>query len=164
MSPTIAPAPVLYAEDDDNDAFLMQRAFQKAAVKNPLRVVTNGEEAVRSLAAATRPAAEPNSLPRLVLLDLNLPRLNGLEVLKWIREQPALKELLVVILTSSTQERDIRAAYALEANGYLVKPPSSTQLVELVGALRDACLAPADTPTGWLDFKGNVPPTARATA
>jgi CheY-like chemotaxis protein len=157
------PPPVLYAEDEENDVFLMQRAFRKAGVSNPLQTASDGADAIHYLQGAGDYAdRERFPLPCLVLLDLNLPRNSGLEVLKWIREQPELKHLPVVILTSSNQHRDITAAYQLGANGYLVKPPSSEKLIELVSTLRDTyLLAPMSARgVGVIEMKGNVPPPA----
>ena len=156
-------SPVLYAEDEENDAFLMERAFAKAGVSNPLKIVSDGASAIDYLAGAGEFVDRTrHSLPCLVLLDLNLPRQSGLEVLKWIREQSSLRLLPVVILTSSSQHRDIGGAYALGANGYLVKPANSEKLIELVMGLRDVCLAPGATPQDWFNFKGNLPPPARS--
>jgi CheY-like chemotaxis protein len=155
------PPPVLYAEDEENDVFLMQRAFRKAGIKNPLQTASDGAEAIRYLQGAGDYADRRRfPLPCLVLLDLNLPRRSGLEVLKWIREQPSFAHLPVVILTSSNQHRDIASAYQLKANGYLVKPPSSEKLIELVATLRDTCLTGPITAEGVLGLKGNVPPPA----
>lgn len=151
--------PVLYAEDEDNDAFLMQRAFAKACVSNPLRIVTDGAAAVRYLLGTGEfTSREKHPLPCLLLLDLNLPRQSGLDVLKWVRAQPAFADLPIVILTSSSQDCDIGSAYALGANGYLVKPPSAEKLIDLVVGLRDGCLATNAPTHGWLDLKGNQPP------
>jgi CheY-like chemotaxis protein len=151
--------PVLYAEDEENDVFLMQRAFRKAGIQNLLHTAGDGAEAIRYLQGADDYVDRQRfPLPCLVLLDLNLPRQSGLEVLKWIREQPSFAHLPVVILTSSNQHRDIASAYQLGANGYLVKPPSSEKLIELVATLRDTCLVAPMTAEGVLELKGNVPP------
>jgi len=151
--------PVLYAEDEDNDAYLMQRAFTKAGVSNPLQVVVDGDEAIQYLSGTGQFSDRTRyPLPCLLLLDLNLPRQSGLEVLEWVRSQPSLQSMPVVILTSSSQDRDIGSAYSLGANGYLVKPPSSEKLIELVTGLRDVCLLPDGKIEGLLDIKGNVPP------
>jgi CheY-like chemotaxis protein len=154
-------SPVLYAEDEDNDAFLMQRAFAKAGVANPLHVVSDGSAAIRYL-SGTGEYSDRRRFPApcLLLLDLNLPRQSGLEVLEWTRRQPSLRSLPIVILTSSSQDRDIGSAYTLGANGYLVKPPSSARLIELVSSLRDVCLVPDKNSEGWFDIKGNQPPPA----
>jgi CheY-like chemotaxis protein len=154
--------PVLYAEDEDNDAFLMQRAFIKACVSNPLQIVVDGSAAVRYLTGTGEFRDRAKfPLPCLLLLDLNLPRQSGLDVLKWVRGQTAFGDLPIVILTSSSQDRDIGSAYELGANGYLVKPPSSEKLIELVTGLRDVCLVPDASAQGWLDIKGNQPPPAQ---
>jgi CheY-like chemotaxis protein len=152
-------SPVLYAEDDENDVFLMERAFEKASVVNPLQTVNDGAAAIRYLSGAGEFAdREKFPAPCLVLLDLNLPRRSGLEVLQWVRQQPTLQPLPIVMLTSSIQDRDIGSAYALGANGYLVKPPSSDKLIELVTSLRDVCLIEGGSLRSWLDMKGNIPP------
>jgi CheY-like chemotaxis protein len=151
--------PVLYAEDEENDVFLMERAFLKAGVRNPLRTVGDGAAAIRYLQGTAEFADRTlHPLPSLLLLDLNLPRQSGLEVLKWVREQPSLQSMPVVILTSSNQDRDIGSAYTLGANGYLVKPPSSEKLIDMVTTLRDTCLAPDAVTQGWIAMRGNVPP------
>ena len=160
MSPP-PPPPVLYVEDEDNDAFLMQRAFSKAGVINPLQIVIDGTAAIQYLAGRTPyhdRARHP--LPCLLLLDLNLPRQSGLEVLKWVRGQAEFRDLPIIILTSSSQDRDIESAYGLGANGYLVKPASADRLIELVAGFRDVCLVPNAPTQGWLDIKGNQPPPA----
>jgi CheY-like chemotaxis protein len=154
------PAPVLYVEDEDNDVFLMHRAFQKAGVANPLHVARDGSEAMRYLSGQGDFAdRERFPLPCLLLLDLNLPRRSGLEVLKWTRDQPALRAIPIVILTSSSQDRDIASAYSLGANGYLVKPPSPDKLLELVTALRDSCLRMTGHTGGLLELKGSLRPS-----
>jgi CheY-like chemotaxis protein len=155
--------PVLYAEDEANDAFLMQRAFAKACVSNPLQVVDDGAAAIRYLSGTDEFSdREKYPSPCLVLLDLNLPRNSGLEVLKWARAQPVFQRLPIIILTSSSQDRDIGSAYTLGANGYLVKPPSSERLIELVTGLREVCLVPDAHAKGWLDIKGNQPRPANS--
>jgi CheY-like chemotaxis protein len=114
---------ILVAEDNEVDVLLLRRAFAKAQLLNPLQVVHNGEEAIAYLSGKgkyTNRAEYP--LPDLVLLDLKMPHKNGLEVLEWIREQPSLSGLRVVMLTSSDQARDVNAAYQLGANSFLVKP------------------------------------------
>ncbi len=154
-------APVLYAEDDENDVFLLERAFVRAGVSNPLQTVGDGASALRYLAGTDEFVDRTRfPLPCLALLDLNLPRKSGLEILQWIRASAEVRGLPVILLTSSHQARDIRAAYALGANGYLVKPASAEKLVELVAALRDTCLIPDGPVRGWLDLKGNLPPPA----
>lgn len=153
--------PVLYAEDDENDVFLLERAFARAQVENPLQAVSDGAAALRYLAGTGEFVDRQRyPAPCLALLDLNLPRKSGLEVLQWVRTTPPLRSLPVILLTSSSQKRDIEAAYTLGANGFLVKPASAAQLLELVTALRDTCLIPDAPIRGWLELKGNQRPPA----
>ncbi len=124
---------ILLAEDDPNDVLLIRRAFQRTHVANPVHVVHDGEEAQAYL-SGQGPFAdrERYPLPVLMLIDLKMPRRNGLEVLEWTRSQPGLKRLPVVVLTSSNQNPDINRAYELGANSYLVKPAAFDSLLELV--------------------------------
>src|SRR5687768_14138035 len=103
---------ILYVEDDDNDVFLMQRAFKQAGIGNPLQILSTGTAAMEYLSVAD-PFADRDQypLPGLVLLDLKLPGASALEVLKWLRRQPATSTLPVIILTSSNQESDMQQAY-----------------------------------------------------
>jgi len=134
---------VLLADDDVNDVFLIQRAFQKANIANPLQVVRDGEEAVAYLSGQIQYAdRQRHPLPVLLLLDLKMPRKTGFEVLAWLRQQTKLKRLPVVILTSSNQNADINRAYDLGANSYLVKPGGFDNLMELM----------KDVGTHWLVF------------
>jgi CheY-like chemotaxis protein len=127
---------ILLVEDDPNDIILIKRAFEKANITNPLQVVENGEEAISYLTGKGRYGDRVKCpLPMLLLLDLKLPRKSGHEVLEWLRKQPMLKRLTVVVLTSSQQSSDINRAYDLGANSYLVKPVTFDALVEMVKAL-----------------------------
>ena len=127
---------VLLAEDNSTDALMVQRAFKKANLLNPVQVVDDGDKAVAYL-AGDGPYAdrEKYPLPVLLLLDLKLPRRSGLEVLEWLKQQPAIKRLPVVVLTSSKENADINRAYDLGANSYLVKPLDFDPLLELVKTL-----------------------------
>jgi CheY-like chemotaxis protein len=131
-------APVLYVEDDDNDAFLLQRAFRQAEIPNPLIILPHGDAALAYMSGtgAYENRAE-NPLPGLVILDLNMPGKNGFEVLRWMRQNRLCPGLPVVVLTSSHQEGDIGRAYAEGANGFLVKPNKPDELFAMVKALRD---------------------------
>ena len=124
---------ILLAEDDPNDVLLVQRALQRNHVANPLQVVRDGEEALAYLSGAgTFADRERHPLPVLMLMDLKMPRKSGLEVLEWVRRQPGLKRLPIIVLTSSNQSPDINRAYELGANSYLVKPAGFDSLLELV--------------------------------
>jgi CheY-like chemotaxis protein len=124
---------ILVIDDDPNDVLLLQRAFEKTRLANPLHFAKDGEEALAYLSGQGEYAdRNQHPLPALVLLDLKMPRKSGLEVLEWIRQQPALKRLIVVMLTSSNQSSDVNRAYELGANSYLVKPGGFDTLMELV--------------------------------
>lgn len=128
---------VLIAEDDASDVFLLKRAFTMAQIPANLHFVRDGQEAIDYLdgeAAYNDRAAHP--LPDLLLLDLKMPKLNGFDVLTWLRRQPGLKRLLVTVLTSSDQPNDINRAYDLGANSYLLKPHNSSELSELVAQVK----------------------------
>lgn len=124
---------ILVIEDDSNDILLIERAFRKAQLNSQLRIVTNGDEAIAYL-QRQEPYTDRKTypLPSLILLDLKLPRRSGLEVLQWLRQQPELKHLVVVVLTSSQEHPDIKKAYDLGANSYLVKPVKFDELVNLI--------------------------------
>ena len=121
------PFLVLLVEDDANDALLLQRAFHRANLTGLLRVVPDAEKAMACLESD-----EPT--PSLLLLDLNLPRTSGLEMLEWLRAKPApLKDLPVIVLTSSRDTDDIDRAYELGANSYMAKPSGDFEgLAEMV--------------------------------
>ena len=131
------PLPVLYVEDDDNDALLMRRAWTWVGVENPLQVVKDGEEAVRYL-SGVEPYANriDHPLPCLVLLDLKMPKITGLDVLTWIRSQSLLLGLRVIIFSASRQPVDINAAHALRIDAYIVKPGSYEEWVAMVDNLQ----------------------------
>ena len=127
---------VLLAEDNSTDALMVRRAFTKAGLRGTLDVVDDGDKAVAYLSgqgAFADRARHP--LPAVLLLDLKLPRRSGLEVLAWLRQQPGLKRLPVVVLTSSEESADINRAYDLGANSYLVKPVDFDALLEMVRGL-----------------------------
>jgi len=133
---TVRPQNLLLVEDDPNDVALIQRAFNKARVLNPIHVVNDGDQAVAYLAGEGQYADRARfPLPALMLLDLKLPRRSGHEVLAWMRQQPGLRRLPVVVLTSSSDAPDVRRAYDLGANSYLIKPVSFEGLMEMVKTL-----------------------------
>ena len=133
-------AGILIAEDDENDVYLIKRAFQKAHFENPLKIVRDGEEAIAYLkGTGDFVDRQRNPPPALVLLDLKMPRKNGFEVLQWIREQPEFNHLPAVVLTSSQESSDINRAYALGANSYLVKPANFASLVDMITRLKEYC-------------------------
>lgn len=127
---------ILIVEDNPDDVMLLQRAMKKSNIINPLHVVVDGVEAVEYLSGTGKfTDRTANPLPVLILLDLKLPRKSGLEVLEWLRNQPGIKRIPVIILTSSNQNPDINRAYDLGANSYLVKPVDFNDLIKMVDSL-----------------------------
>ena len=138
---------ILLVEDNEDDVFIMKHALKQAGLANSLQVVTDGQmaldylEGVGSYADRTR-----FPLPFVVFLDLKLPYLHGFEVLTWIRKQEALNSLVVIILTSSDEERDHQQASALGARFYLVKPPKPTELLGIFESLKNYSMSQAELP------------------
>jgi CheY-like chemotaxis protein len=138
---------ILLVEDNPDDVLLIKRAFHKAGVSHSLQVAGHGEEAVAYLSGGDGFAdREKFPFPDLMLLDLQLPRRSGHEVLAWLRSQEDLRRLPVVVLTSSKEPRDINRAYELGANSYLVKPVSFEALLDLVRTLERFWLVLAERP------------------
>ena len=145
---------ILYVEDEENDVIFMRHACERAGLAGSLQVATDGEEALKYFSGEGQYAnRDAHPLPCLVLLDLKLPKLSGLEVLKWIREHPALYTLRVLILSSSNQPLDIHAAYARGANAFLVKPSNVDELAAMAASVKDFWLTRAQTPPECLLFK-----------
>lgn len=129
--------PILQVEDDPNDVFLLQHAMNKVGVKNPIQVASDGQQAIDYLKGTGKFVdREKFPLPCLVLLDLKLPYVMGLNVLKWIRQQPG-AALVVIMLTASGEDEDIATAYRLGANAFLTKPSKASKLEEMAKAIKD---------------------------
>jgi two-component system response regulator len=127
---------ILLVEDNPDDEALALRAFRKSAISNPIVVARDGAEALDYLYAQGQYAnRESTELPAVVLLDLKLPKIDGLEVLARIRENALTKHLPVVILTSSKHEEDLVNGYNLGANSYVRKPVDFNEFVQAVGHL-----------------------------
>jgi len=140
-------AVILLAEDREDDILLIRKAFRKAFVNNPLHVVRDGEEAISYLSGeGIYSNREEFPLPDLLLLDLKMPRVDGFEVLMWIRAQPELSSLRVVVLTSSDQLRDVNRAYKLGANSFMVKPVDFEDVVHMSKFLTVYWLGMSKTP------------------
>jgi CheY-like chemotaxis protein len=127
---------LLLVEDTEDDVFFLRRALKEAQIDHPLQVVTDGQQALDYL-EGNGPYADRETypLPFLILLDLKLPYVMGLDVLKWIRARPAFQRLPVVVLTSSLQDSDVTAIQRLGGNFYLNKPPNRDKLLDLVHLL-----------------------------
>lgn len=140
---------VLLVEDDENDVFFLQRAFDAAEVPNPLHIVVDGQEAIDHLAGAGK-YSDRNQypIPCLLILDLKMPRKTGMEVLQWKREHPILNYLPTIVLSSSAHRYDIERAYRLGAHAFVVKPPSTEARTALARFIKGF----------WLEF--NQPPLA----
>ena len=133
----IDTAVILLAEDDEDHSLLVRRAFAKAKLLNPVHIVKNGEETIAYLSGEgpySNRAEYP--LPSILLLDLKMPKKNGFEVLTWIREQPGLQGLRIVVLTSSDEIRDVNQAYQMGANSFLVKPVSFNEFVTVAEVIQ----------------------------
>jgi len=116
-------AVILLVEDREDDILLIRKAFERAGISNPMQVVHDGEEAISYLAGERKFSNRAEyPLPWLILLDLKMPKVDGFEVLKWIRKQPGFSRIVVIVLTSSEQIRDVNTAYQLGANSFMVKP------------------------------------------
>ncbi len=125
---------ILLVDDDEVDVMNVQRAFRKNNILNPLYTASNGLEALDLLRGANGSERIPGER-RLVLLDLNMPRMNGLEFLRAVREDPQLRSLSVVVLTTSGDDRDKVEAYNLNVAGYILKPVTFTAFVETMATL-----------------------------
>ena len=125
------PNVILIADDDSDDLFLIRRLLSKAGIRNPVVSCRNGDEVV----ALLRPAASSSEkavCPCVVFLDIKMPKLDGFEVLRWIRKQTTLKNLPVMMLSGSDEPRDIRRATELGATRYLIKHPTAETLAGLL--------------------------------
>jgi CheY-like chemotaxis protein len=123
---------ILLVEDDEVDVMTVQRAFKKGNITNPIYIAGNGLEALEMLRGTT---GKPSLIPaerRIILLDLNMPKMNGLEFLQELRADPAIRQIPVVVLTTSNEEKDRIQAYNLNVAGYILKPVTFSIFVELM--------------------------------
>lgn len=118
---------ILYAEDDENDVFFMERAFSLLALRHRLRVVADGEKVLSYLNTAS-----PGALPYCLLLDLKMPKMSGLEVLAWLRKEPRFATLPTVVFSSSTEKADLDFCRSHHANAFLAKPANAENLSPLI--------------------------------
>jgi CheY-like chemotaxis protein len=140
-------AVVLLVEDSEDGILIMQKAFEKAGIPNPLYAVRDGEGAIAYLKGTGKYAVRDEyPLPSLLLLDLKLPGINGFEVLNWIRQTPSIGALRVVVLTSLDRIQDVNAAYNLGANCFMVKPMDFVNTVELAKLIKEYWLTMAKAP------------------
>lgn len=138
----IAPsATVLAVDDDPDDRFLLEQAWHQAEIVNPLGVIEDGPTLVEYL-SGKGPYSDRRRypLPALIFLDIKMPGMSGLDVLKWLRAQDALRCVPVLILTASTAPTDITEAYHLGANCFFIKPSSLGELIEMLKAVKNCWL------------------------
>ncbi|HXG48612.1 MAG TPA: response regulator [Methylomirabilota bacterium] len=135
MSAVAKPTVILMAEDDPDDRLLARDALAECQMPNELHFVENGEELVEYLRGRGRYAEAQMPRPGLILLDLNMPRKDGREALREIKEDPALRTIPVVVLTTSQADRDIDRIYELGANSFITKPASFEALVGIMKSL-----------------------------
>jgi CheY-like chemotaxis protein len=139
---------ILIVEDRDDDRFLIRHSLERACVRNPIQFVGDGEEAVSYLQGVGKFSnRDEYPLPALILLDLKMPRMDGFEVIHWIRAQPDLKGLRIIVLTSSEDIRDVNRAYEIGANSFLVKPMDFEDLVGISRFLNDYWLRTDQAPS-----------------
>ncbi len=140
-------AVILIVEDREDDILLIRKAFAQASVTNPVQIARDGEEAIAYLMGEGKYSNRAEyPLPILVILDLKLPRMDGFEVLSWIRQQPGIRALPVVVLTSSKEIRDVNRAYQLGANSFFVKELDFQNSVDMGRLLQTYWLKKSLTP------------------
>lgn len=142
------PVEILLVEDSPGDVCLTQEGLKGARVENRLSVVTDGEQAISFL--ERKQPFEQAPRPHLILLDLNLPKLNGREVLARIRNNPSLKRIPVVILSTSDADSDIQASYDLQANSYVTKPVGFEQFMRAIHTIESYWLELVQLPGGHI--------------
>lgn len=140
-------APILLAEDDETDVLLLRRALEDTGVRHPLHVVNDGQEAIDFLTSLQEAPGPGDRMPALLILDLKMPRLNGLDVLQWLRAEPATRGVPTIIYSSSAHQRDVERAAAAGANAFVVKSPATSERLEFARFVR-----------AWLHF--NLLPAA----
>ena len=146
MTPQIQPVEILLVEDDPGDVLMTTEALADSKVLNNLTVVNNGEEALRYLRQEGEHAAAVR--PDLVLLDLNLPRVDGREVLARVKADERLRTIPVVVLTTSESEEDVLRSYALHANAYVTKPVDFDRFIDVVRQIDDFFVTVVKLPNG----------------
>ncbi len=131
---------ILIADDDEDDKFLLKSAFEESGIDAPLSFVDNGQELMEFLLKAKK-------LPSIILLDLNMPKKDGREALKEIKENPKFRSIPILILTTSNSPEDIRNCYFLGANCFITKPSTFEGLMKVIGELNKFWFSIASIPT-----------------
>jgi CheY-like chemotaxis protein len=146
MIRALESSPILMAEDDDGDRLLTRLALERNQVLNPLVTVVNGEELMDYLYRRGKFEGLQAPKPCVVLLDLNMPRMDGREALKAIKSDEWLKKIPVVIMTTSRAPEDLERSYDMGANSYITKPMTFEELVQVVGSLKRYWLEVVELP------------------
>jgi CheY-like chemotaxis protein len=133
----IEAATILVADDSSDDIELLKRAIQKAGLKNPVRYVSDGQQAMDYLKGDSRSGPCGSTCPLLLFLDLNMPRCTGFAVLDWLRQQPHLRNLPTIVFSNSDHQSDIDHSFRLGAHGYWVKPSRFEDLVKMMLHLKE---------------------------
>jgi CheY-like chemotaxis protein len=129
---------ILLVEDDENDALFIRRAFTKAGITNPVRWVDNGERAVAYLKGEGEYAnREQNPFPRVVITDLKMPQMGGIQLLRWIADNPSCRVVPTIVFTSSTAQSDVNEAFQHGAGAYIVKPVDIRELERVAKIIAD---------------------------
>jgi chemotaxis family two-component system response regulator Rcp1 len=142
MEAALAPFRILLVEDNPNDIEITRRALEKGQVKNELTIARDGQEAIDLLFGAS----VRGCLPGLILLDLNLPKIDGREVLSRIKTDPELRRIPVIVLTTSTREEDVVRSYDLGVNTFISKPVRFEDFIKVVAAIQEYWIVIATLP------------------
>ncbi|MBO0933747.1 response regulator [Fibrella sp. HMF5036] len=137
---------LLIADDDDDDRVLIEQALKQTAFNGQIRFVEDGEQLIQYLKDCQSDSPDAPQRPTLLLVDLNMPVVNGIEALTYIKSVPGLRQLPVVMLTTSSAETDISTCYNLGASSFVIKPITFTKLVELMDSLRTYWLGTVQLP------------------
>ena len=158
------PRPVILLVDDNpHDVVLIRLAFRRVGIIDTIHLVKDGEEAMRYIRGEGAYADRHQfPVPTLVLLDLKMPQTSGFEVLRWIREQPKLASVVIVVMSGSKNDADIERAYSLGANSYLVKPSRFEEMVKMMESLKDYTVWSRNH-RGGAPSHGKASPAASAT-
>ena len=148
MNRQVSPIEILLVEDNEGDIELTKEAFAESKVSNTIHTAMDGEQALRFL--YRQPPYQAAPLPDVVLLDINLPKIDGREVLETIKNDPVLSKIPVVMLTSSDAERDIIKSYQMHANCYVTKPVNLEKFLEVVRSVEEFWLSVVKLPTSGM--------------
>jgi CheY-like chemotaxis protein len=131
-------APILHVEDNEDDQFFLKRAFAAAGIRNTVHFVDDGQQAIDYLSSQGSYVDQQQfPTPCLVILDLKLPKIHGLDVLRWVRAHKEFKSIIVVILSSSPLRNDVDMAYDIGVNSFLVKPLSADQMIHIARLIKE---------------------------